>query len=98
MQFRTEISVRPSANKIDLKDGIVTIGSCFADEIAQKFMDFKFQVCKNPFGTVYNPISIHKLLKTSLLNGSPSPDGFLERDSISYHYDFHSDWNGKSRD
>ena len=34
------------------------LGSCFSDNIGRQLADFGFDVCVNPFGTLYNPISI----------------------------------------
>ena len=36
------------------------LGSCFSDSIGRQLADFGFNVCVNPFGTLYNPISILK--------------------------------------
>ena len=38
-------------------------GSCFADSISEQFLARKFQVLANPFGTVYNPLSIARQIK-----------------------------------
>lgn len=34
------------------------IGSCFAENISQKFIDHKFNTLSNPFGVLYNPVSL----------------------------------------
>ena len=34
------------------------LGSCFANEIGTRMKDAGFDVCLNPFGTLYNPVSI----------------------------------------
>lgn len=43
---------------LSLKDRIVVLGSCFADEMGRKLRDAGFDVLLNPFGTLYNPESI----------------------------------------
>ena len=43
---------------IDFSTGILSLGSCFADEIASRLTDGGFNVEQNPFGTLYNPASI----------------------------------------
>jgi hypothetical protein len=98
MQFRTEIAIRHSKNEVTLDHGIVTVGSCFADDIGQRFLDYKFRVSKNALGTVYNPISIHKILMAALLKEEPKPNGFVMRDGAWFHYDFHSLWFDKSNE
>lgn len=43
---------------ISYEDRIMMLGSCFSDSIGRQLADFGFNVCVNPFGTLYNPISI----------------------------------------
>jgi hypothetical protein len=93
MEFRTELFIKPYKQSIGIQDRGVTMGSCFADEIAERLAQNKFIVLKNPFGTVYNPVSIHNLLRDSINQTGPSSGHFLERDGLFYHYDFHSDWH-----
>lgn len=88
--FRTELNITPSDIKIGLHDSILTIGSCFSDSIGSKFLENKFNALANPFGTVYNPISIFKSLEQSLINKKASEDGFIENEGMFSHYDFHS--------
>lgn len=93
--FRTEIKLNPGP-PIGLKDAILTTGSCFADQFGQWLHDFKFPVLLNPFGTTYNPISIHQALLHAN-NSSVDDTLFTERQGIWYHYDYHSQWSEKNR-
>lgn len=87
--FRTEINCTPSS-PIGLNDSILTMGSCFADQFGAWLTQNKFTSLSNPFGTVYNPLSIHKLLQAS----SETPDDqFVQRDGLWFHYDYHSHWS-----
>lgn len=43
---------------ISFSDRILMLGSCFSDNIGTQLKDFGFDVCINPFGTLYNPVSI----------------------------------------
>ena len=58
MKFRTEIDIAKSKNPIEHSEKILTIGSCFADNISGYFKNFRFDVKTNPFGVLYNPVSI----------------------------------------
>lgn len=58
MKFRTEIPPLPHAGLINHDTTIVTIGSCFADEIGKRLRDRFFDIAVNPFGTLFNPASI----------------------------------------
>ena len=90
MEFRTQISPQESASKIQLSSRIFTIGSCFSDEIGSRLLNHKFDVLNNPFGTIYNPVSISSLLTNSINNFPFSQDRFVESQGVHYSYDFHS--------
>jgi hypothetical protein len=62
-KFRTEVKIDPSANKISHKSGIMMIGSCFTENIGARMSEYKFDVDINPFGIVYNPMSVSQNLE-----------------------------------
>ncbi|GIV36237.1 MAG: hypothetical protein KatS3mg032_0616 [Cyclobacteriaceae bacterium] len=88
--FRTELHPQALKNRISLRHSIFTTGSCFSDTIGQALTENKFTVLNNPFGTVYNPLSIHRQISHSLDNRMPDEHGYLQRDDIFLHYDYHS--------
>ena len=51
----------------------------------------------NPFGTVYNPISIFKLLGHAMDNSSPYEPHFVEAQDLWVHLDFHSKFASPSK-
>jgi hypothetical protein len=66
------------------------MGSCFANAIGTRFEQFKFSSCTNPFGTTYNPISIHRQLKWTLNNELPSENSYANNGEVFFNYNFHS--------
>ena len=62
MNFTTEISIPHNPNPIDYDSKIVSLGSCFAENMGDKFQYFKFQSTTNPFGIIFNPVSIEKII------------------------------------
>lgn len=56
--FRTEVDVIKSDHKITYENLVMFIGSCFSDNIGEKLAHFKFNALLNPFGVLYNPISV----------------------------------------
>ncbi len=95
--FRTELHVEKADNLIGLYDGVLTLGSCFSDAIGTKLHDNKFTVCTNPFGTVYNPYSIHKLLRIALQNSHPADHTYHRHNDLFFHYDFHSSFSSPEK-
>ena len=58
MKFFTEVVPDTLPVQICLSDSIMVLGSCFADGIGAHLASAGFDVCVNPFGTLYNPASI----------------------------------------
>lgn len=63
MRFTTEIPADRLPVEISLNDSILVLGSCFADNIGAKMHAAGFDVCVNPFGTLYNPASVASSLE-----------------------------------
>lgn len=66
MLFRTEVDIRKSQFMLLLTKPIVLLGSCFADNIGKKLEESKFNTLCNPFGVLYNPMSIARLIQDAI--------------------------------
>lgn len=66
MQFRTEVTIAPLPFSIGYRDKMLTIGSCFATHMGERLAQLKFSATHNPFGIVYNPISVCRALELML--------------------------------
>ena len=58
MKLTTPIDIPVSPWHIGYEDHILLLGSCFADEMAKQMQERYLSVVSNPFGTLYNPLSI----------------------------------------
>ena len=58
MKFRTEIEIATLAEGIDHTQRVFALGSCFAESISERLAKAKFSVTTNPFGVLFNPLSI----------------------------------------
>ena len=65
-KFRTEVKVTPSPFKINHRSSVMMIGSCFTENIGARLSEYKFDVDINPFGIVYNPMSVSQNLEAVL--------------------------------
>jgi hypothetical protein len=63
MNFTTKIEISKNSNPIDYNSKIVSLGSCFVENMEDKFQYFKFQSATNPFGIIFNPVSIEKIIR-----------------------------------
>ena len=58
LKLQTPVADEKCKVGISYEDRIMMLGSCFSDNIGRQLADFGFDVCVNPFGTLYNPVSI----------------------------------------
>ncbi|MFA7409010.1 MAG: GSCFA domain-containing protein, partial [Bacteroidales bacterium] len=79
--FRTEITPEPLKPKISYQDQVMLIGSCFTEHIGDRLANYKLTTDLNPFGIVYNPLSI-----ASQINALLDPAAYSESDLI-HHLD-----------
>ena len=70
MQFHTEIKTKPLEQTVVYGDGLLFLGSCFADEVGQICRGLGFDAMVNPFGVLYNPASIAQSVER-LQSGRP---------------------------
>ncbi|HEX5169338.1 MAG TPA: GSCFA domain-containing protein [Cyclobacteriaceae bacterium] len=76
---------------------MLTIGSCFAEAIGDRLTTHKIHTLSNPFGVIFNPVSIHKVLIKSICNEVASDNSFLEHNGLHSHYDFHSSFSSPEK-
>ena len=96
--FTTPVSISPSPQKISLSHRLFCIGSCFAETMGQRWLTNKFTARVNPFGTLYNPVSVFRLMQHAINGQRPEATTYLERDNYHFNYDFHSDLHAPTRE
>ena len=77
MKLQTPVADEPCKVGISYEDKIMMLGSCFTDNIGKQLVDYGFDVCVNPFGTLYNPVSILRSVER-LISGTP----FIAEDCV----------------
>lgn len=95
MKFRTEIAVEKHNGFITHETNLMSVGSCFAEHIGQRLALNGFQIQYNLFGNLFNPVSIEKNVRNALVN-KVDENLIVERSGKFYHYDFPSQFWGKS--
>ncbi len=68
MKLQTIVEIVPSSWKIGYEDKILMLGSCFSDEIGEQMKQRNMSVTCNPFGTLYNPLSIANAIHSSFVH------------------------------
>jgi hypothetical protein len=92
--FRTEIQPLPSSFKISHKTRVLTIGSCFAEVMGSRLSSNKFETLSNPYGILYNPISLFDSFNLQYLLRE---DHFVETRERWFNYTLHSRLNAASK-
>ncbi len=79
--------------QIDFATGIVTLGSCFADEIAVRLQESDFHVEANPFGTLYNPASIAAALERLMADRAIGEADLVEYEGLWHSWHHHGSFS-----
>lgn len=101
MELFTKVATPKASFKIDYTSHIAFFGSCFADNISSQFANRKFHTLANPFGTVYNPVSMARQVK-AIASGKVfgEEDVFQDArcDRLWHCFDAHSSLSASSRE
>lgn len=91
MQFITPIPIHKSNFQIDYNSKIVSLGSCFAVNIGEKFEHYKFQNTINPFGILFHPFALEKILAKAILQEEFTEEDIFFHNERWHSFDVHSD-------
>lgn len=98
MQFRTITDIKPFEWKIDHSHRILSLGSCFADNMAVRLRRAKFRVTASPTGILFNPESIARAIdRFAAGDDAPRPDELHFDGRRYFGYDFHSSFSDTDR-
>lgn len=96
MNFRTEIQIKKSQEKICHKQKILLLGSCFAQNMQVKFAEGGFEAM-HPFGAIYNPYSVANSFTLIAEKQMPSAESlFFQKDKWN-SYAFHSSYSSADK-
>lgn len=88
--FRTTINVPVSNKKISYDKPIILIGSCFTENIGEKLAWYKFPLVVNPFGIVYNPLSVKSNISRLIEGREYSKEELHHYNGLFFSFDHHS--------
>lgn len=99
MKLQTQIPLqKQSKNLIDYDSNILLMGSCFVENIGDKFDYYKFQNLQNPFGVLFNSIAIETLVSNAI-NGTFYSDNDVFFHNEQWHcFDTHSKLSAPSKE
>ena len=96
MNFRTEIQIKKSAEKLNHTQKVLLLGSCFAQNMQVKFAEGGFEAM-HALGAIYNPYSVANSFKLIAENTTPSVESlFFQKDKWN-SYAFHSQYSNEDK-
>ncbi|MCC6815216.1 MAG: GSCFA domain-containing protein [Saprospiraceae bacterium] len=94
--FRTAMIPIRSEFELNHHSNVVIIGSCFAQEIGKKLLDYKFDVRLSPFGIVFNPLSIFHQLNRMVENSGYKESDLIMENELYHSFDHHGSYSSVS--
>ncbi|WP_179336079.1 GSCFA domain-containing protein [Winogradskyella costae] len=99
MNLQTQIPLKlQKHNQIDYISKVLLLGSCFSENISEKFNYFKFQSIVNPFGILFHPLAIEHLITRAINKDYYSEDDLYFHNEQWFCLDAHSKLNKTSKD
>jgi hypothetical protein len=60
MEFRRAFQIPPLKQQLNIRHGVMLVGSCFTDHLGNKLQQHRFSTLQNPNGILFNPVSLAK--------------------------------------
>lgn len=93
MKFTTVVPVRSVLESIDYESKVICLGSCFSVHMAAKFKRAQFRTLVNPFGILFHPHAIKRLLEYAVEDYVFDVEDVFEHQGIWSCWDAHSEMN-----
>lgn len=97
MNFRTQIPINKSDFSIDYHSKLLFLGSCFSENIGHKFQYYKFKASVNPFGIIFNSVSLEKLIKRVVYKNYFSDKDIFFHNDLWHCYEVHSELSSPNK-
>jgi hypothetical protein len=91
MKLQTQVPLTVVSNQIDYKSRLLLMGSCFAENIEEKLEGHKFSTFCNPFGILFHPRSIERLISRSVNRQMYGEAELFHLNGRWHCFDVHSD-------
>lgn len=95
-QLITTVEIPRFEPKIRYRDPVAMFGSCFAEHISQKLYRYKYNVLTNPFGILYNPVSIARSIERIVHQQYYQADELVLQDNLYHSMDHHGLHSGEN--
>ncbi|HBS88944.1 MAG: hypothetical protein A2W91_05825 [Bacteroidetes bacterium GWF2_38_335] len=93
MQFRTPVEIPKAVFNIDHRSNLLFMGSCFSVNMGRQLQELKINSSVNPFGVLYNPVSINNSLEILLKKKIFGKDDIQEYKGLWFSFFHHSSFS-----
>ena len=93
MKLQTIVDITPANQQISHFNRIMGIGSCFADNIGNYMKYYGFKLHQNPYGIIYNPISISQCIKQIINHKIYTIEDLIFFNGLYHSLDHHGSFN-----
>jgi hypothetical protein len=98
MEFTTKINIPKASFSITHQDKLLLLGSCFTENIGNYLNQNQFQTNSNPFGIIYNPISIFGNLDKIIQSKIYQENDLLLHNELYLSLDHHGQFSGTDKE
>lgn len=98
MNWQIQIPISQYTFDLSHSDKVFSVGSCFAQHMADRLLHYKFSCTSNPYGTLFHPIPLLQNLTNAIKGAEVDEELFLEREDAVFHYSCHSSIWANSKD
>ncbi|WP_320051886.1 GSCFA domain-containing protein [uncultured Acetobacteroides sp.] len=96
--YQTEVALPCFEARMGYTHPFMMMGSCFATNVGERLVRLKLPVMVNPFGVIYNPLSVASSIK-KLVDGTPlTPDDLFEQNGVWNSYSHHSSFSAVDKE
>ena len=96
--FTTPVETPQMPFIVDFSSGIISLGSCFADEIGKRLQEGGFNIELNPFGALYNPASIASAMQRIIDDKPIGMGDLVEQDGLWHSWHHHGSFSQATPD
>lgn len=98
MELQTRVNIPAPPEKIGYDTPCLFMGSCFSDNIGQLMSSHKFPVLLNPFGTLFNPLSVAAGLNRLLQQQPYTASELTLHNGLWFSFDHYTGFSHPDRD
>ncbi len=96
-EFRTQLSKISFPFQIGYQHRILCMGSCFAENMGQRMSNYRFDALLNPFGILYNPISISDGMNLLLSHQEFTTEDLFQHQGLWHSFQHHGRFSGPDK-